>query len=70
MAPSISLTLGPLEPLRPLLEAAAELAGGPVWLVGGTVRDLLLGRPLPVNQVLRPHPAPIAPINARLLKAG
>lgn len=46
MAPSISLTLGPLEPLRPLLEAAAELAGGPVWLVGGTVRDLLLGRPL------------------------
>ncbi len=46
MAPSVSLTLGPLEPLRPLLEAAAELAGGPVWLVGGTVRDLLLGRPL------------------------
>ena len=46
MAPSISLTLVPLEPLRPLLEAAAELAGGPVWLVGGTVRDLLLGRPL------------------------
>ncbi len=46
MTPSVSLTLGPLEPLRPFLEAAVAVAGGPVWLVGGTVRDLLLGRPL------------------------
>src|SRR5262245_46098666 len=46
MTPSVSLTLGPLEPLRPFLEAAVEVAGAPVWLVGGTVRDLVLGRPL------------------------
>ncbi len=34
------------EPARPLLEAAVEAAGGPAWLVGGAVRDLLLGRPV------------------------
>lgn len=41
-----SVTLGPLDPMRPLLEAVAETVGGPVWLVGGAVRDLLLARPL------------------------
>jgi len=46
VTPSVSLTFGPLEPLRPLLEAAVEVAAGPVWLVGGTVRDLLLGQSL------------------------
>ena len=34
------------EPARPVLEAAAETAGGKAWLVGGAVRDLLLGRPV------------------------
>src|SRR5581483_7804789 len=34
------------EPARPLLQAAVEAAGGPAWLVGGAVRDLLLGRPV------------------------
>jgi tRNA nucleotidyltransferase/poly(A) polymerase len=41
-----SVTLRPEEPLRPLLAAAAEVTGGPAWLVGGAVRDLLVGRPL------------------------
>jgi tRNA nucleotidyltransferase/poly(A) polymerase len=39
-------TLGPSDPLRPLLAAVAEAIGSPAWLVGGGVRDLLLGRPL------------------------
>ena len=39
-------TLEPSDPLRPILAAAAETVGGPVWLVGGAVRDLLLARPL------------------------
>jgi putative nucleotidyltransferase with HDIG domain len=43
---ALSVTLGALEPLRPLLGAVAEVVGGPVWLVGGTVRDLLLERPI------------------------
>jgi tRNA nucleotidyltransferase/poly(A) polymerase len=43
---SQSVTLGPVEPLRPLLEALAETIGHPAWLVGGAVRDLLVGRPL------------------------
>jgi tRNA nucleotidyltransferase/poly(A) polymerase len=41
-----SVTLGPLESFQPLLAAVRETIGGPVWLVGGTVRDLLLGRPV------------------------
>ena len=41
-----SVTLGPLDPMRPLLAAVAETVGGPVWLVGGAVRDLLLARAL------------------------
>lgn len=41
-----SVTLGPLDPMRPLLAAVAETVGGPVWLVGGAIRDLLLGRPI------------------------
>ena len=40
------VTLGPLEPLRPLLVAVAETIGSPAWLVGGAVRDLVIGRPL------------------------
>src|SRR4249920_3339212 len=39
-------TLGSSDPLRPLLAAVAEVIGRPAWLVGGGVRDLLLGRPL------------------------
>src|SRR5262245_31750239 len=35
-----------LEPLRPVLLAIAETVGAPVWLVGGAVRDLRLGRSL------------------------
>lgn len=41
-----TVALAPTEPLRPLLETIVETVGGPVWLVGGAVRDLLLGRPL------------------------
>jgi poly(A) polymerase len=41
-----AVALAPLEPLRPLLVTIADTVGGPVWLVGGAVRDLLLGRPL------------------------
>ncbi|HEY7141642.1 MAG TPA: HD domain-containing protein [Methylomirabilota bacterium] len=40
------VTLERHEPLRPLLAAAAETVEGPVWLVGGAVRDLLIGRTL------------------------
>jgi putative nucleotidyltransferase with HDIG domain len=40
------VTLAAADSLRPLLGAVVETAGRPVWLVGGTVRDLLLGRPL------------------------
>jgi putative nucleotidyltransferase with HDIG domain len=61
VAPSIALTLGPLEPLQHILAAAVELAGGPVWLVGGTVRDLLLARPLhDVDLVLPSDSATVA----------
>jgi putative nucleotidyltransferase with HDIG domain len=43
-----TLPLSPtaLGPTRVLLAAVRELAPGPAWLVGGAVRDLLLGRPL------------------------
>jgi tRNA nucleotidyltransferase/poly(A) polymerase len=41
-----SVTLGSLEPLRPLLVAVAETTGSPAWLVGGAVLDLLVGRPV------------------------
>jgi putative nucleotidyltransferase with HDIG domain len=41
-----TVTLATTEPLRPLLGAVAETLGRPVWLVGGAVRDLLLGRAL------------------------
>jgi len=45
------ITLGPesFAVMRPLLVAAAEVmgeSGSPAWLVGGSVRDALLGRPL------------------------
>jgi len=41
-------TLAPerLGAARPLLAAVAEALGGPAWLVGGAVRDALLGRPV------------------------
>jgi poly(A) polymerase len=41
-----TVTLAAADPLRPLLGAVVETVGHPVWLVGGPVRDLLLGRPL------------------------
>jgi tRNA nucleotidyltransferase/poly(A) polymerase len=41
-----TVTLGESDALRPLLAALAEAIGGPAWLVGGAVRDLLLGRSL------------------------
>ena len=41
-----TVMLAPTEPLRPLLATIVETVGGPVWLVGGAVRDLLLERPL------------------------
>jgi putative nucleotidyltransferase with HDIG domain len=41
-----SVTLASHEPLRPVLVAVAETVAGPAWLVGGAVRDLLVGRPL------------------------
>jgi putative nucleotidyltransferase with HDIG domain len=41
-----TVALGPGELLRPLLASIAETVDGPAWLVGGAVRDLLLGRPL------------------------
>jgi putative nucleotidyltransferase with HDIG domain len=43
---AVSVTLGPLEPLRPLLLTVAGTTGSPAWLVGGAVRDLLAGRPI------------------------
>ena len=43
-APTVALP--PLEALRPLLATIAGAVGGPLWLVGGAVRDLLLGRSL------------------------
>ena len=45
-AHSRTLTLGAADSLRPLLGAVAGALDGPAWLVGGPVRDLLLGRPL------------------------
>ena len=39
-------TLPADSPLRPVLAVVVEVLGGPVWLVGGSVRDLLLERPL------------------------
>lgn len=42
----IPVTLGPRDPARALLAAAAETIDGPGWVVGGAVRDLLLGRPV------------------------
>ncbi len=44
--PAVTAALGPAEPLRPLLATVVETIEGPVWLVGGAVRDLLLGRRL------------------------
>ena len=46
MTPGVGVTLtsGLLAAARPLLVAIREAAGGPAWLVGGTVRDLVLGR--------------------------
>jgi putative nucleotidyltransferase with HDIG domain len=44
----VSRTLAPeaLGPARALLAAVAEALDGPAWLVGGAVRDALLGRPV------------------------
>ena len=39
------VALAALGPAAALLPAIADVAGGPAWLVGGTVRDALLGRP-------------------------
>ena len=41
-----TVTLAPAHPIRPLLAAILESLRGPAWLVGGPVRDLLLGRPM------------------------
>jgi tRNA nucleotidyltransferase/poly(A) polymerase len=41
-----TVTLPAGDALRPLLGQVVETLGQPVWLVGGPVRDLLLGRPL------------------------
>ena len=41
-----TVALAPLDPVRPLLATIAGSFGGPLWLVGGAVRDLLIGRPL------------------------
>jgi putative nucleotidyltransferase with HDIG domain len=41
-----TVTLPAADPLRPVLVAVGEALGHPVWLAGGSVRDLLLGRPL------------------------
>jgi putative nucleotidyltransferase with HDIG domain len=41
-----TVVLAHADPLRPLLGTILEVLGGPVWLVGGPVRDLLLGRPV------------------------
>lgn len=41
-----TVALAPEDAARPLLAAIAAVVGGPAWLVGGAVRDLLLGRPL------------------------
>ena len=43
---TLPLSPGALGPTRPLLAAVRELVPGPAWLVGGAVRDLLLGRAL------------------------
>jgi len=40
------LATAALGPALPLLAAAAAVVGGPAWLVGGAVRDALLGRPV------------------------
>jgi putative nucleotidyltransferase with HDIG domain len=41
-----TVTLAPTDPLRRILGAALETLGDPIWLVGGAVRDLLVGRPV------------------------
>ncbi len=43
--PSTTLPAVALGDLRPLLVAVREVVGEPAWLVGGAVRDALLGRP-------------------------
>jgi putative nucleotidyltransferase with HDIG domain len=44
--PATTVTLAPTDPLRPILGVVLETLGSPVWLVGGAVRDLLVGRPV------------------------
>jgi putative nucleotidyltransferase with HDIG domain len=39
-----TVTFAPADPVRPLLAAVVEILDSPVWLVGGAVRDLLVGR--------------------------
>jgi putative nucleotidyltransferase with HDIG domain len=57
-------TLAAADPVRPLLAAIAGALDGPVWLVGGPVRDLLLGRPM--RDVARARPAGPAAAARRL----
>jgi poly(A) polymerase len=45
-APTATVSLGALGAAARVLAAAAEVLEGPVWLVGGAVRDAVLGRPL------------------------
>ncbi len=46
MSPGTTLAPERLGAARPLLAAVAEALGEPAWLVGGAVRDALLGRPV------------------------
>jgi tRNA nucleotidyltransferase/poly(A) polymerase len=45
-APTATVSLEALGATAPLLAAAGEAIGGPAWLVGGAVRDAVLGRSL------------------------
>jgi putative nucleotidyltransferase with HDIG domain len=45
-APTATVSLEALGAAAPLLAAAGEVIDGPAWLVGGAVRDAVLGRPL------------------------
>jgi poly(A) polymerase len=56
-AEAIALAPGALGPARDLLAAAREVVAGPAWLVGGAVRDLLLGRLVHDLDLVLPHGA-------------
>lgn len=49
-----TLALDRLAPLRVALAAVAEIVAGPAWLVGGAVRDALMGRPVHDLDLLLP----------------